>query len=174
MFALDRLNAASRADDGWGPMALGRSEGFTSTPHPPRSHMQIETILIVEDEPHIAAVVALKLEQAGHATATCESLGEAKRLLRARAFGLVIADVHLRGECGIDIADWLPSSGRNATTPVLLLTGSARGVATETLPHLVRGVLTKPFSPSMLLSQAEAVIADRRRSESARSSGRAA
>lgn len=136
--------------------------------------MQTETILILEDEPHIAAVVALKLEQAGHAAVTSENLSEAKRLLRARAFGLVIADVHLRGECGIDLADWLPSSGRNANTPVLLLTGSGRGVANGALPPLVRGVLTKPFSPSLLLSQAEAVIAERRRAESARQAGRAA
>ncbi len=123
--------------------------------------MKSRPILIVEDEPHIAAVVALKLERAGYVAVTCATIAEATRALDQRRFALVIADVHLVGESGLDLAASLSvpnDTNKNAHTPVLILTGMGHHLESLTLPKSVRDVLTKPFSPTELLARAERLM----------------
>jgi two-component system phosphate regulon response regulator PhoB len=119
--------------------------------------MNPQTVLIVDDEPAIAAVVALKLQGAGFATVMAHDGHEALRLAADRRFDLIIADVGMPGGQGLPQA--LAADERTGALPVLLLTGMGHMIdpALRGSPN-VRGVLAKPFSPRELLARVRTML----------------
>jgi len=63
-----------------------------------------ERILIVDDEDQIRSLLAHQLRTHGYDCATAGSPSEARRLLSAESFALVLSDVNMPGESGLDIA----------------------------------------------------------------------
>ncbi len=64
---------------------------------------KMEPILIVDDEPQILTVLKRTLEAAGIPTERASSGGEAIRLVRQRAFSLLLTDQVMPGMMGIDL-----------------------------------------------------------------------
>ncbi|CAN5245976.1 two-component system response regulator OmpR [soil metagenome] len=81
----------------------------------------------------------------------------ADRLLDAERFDVVVLDLMLRGESGLDIcARW---RHRGATIPILMLT--ARGDPVDRILGLEMGAddyLPKPFNPRELLARLQAMV----------------
>lgn len=122
------------------------------------------TILIVDDEPHIAAVVALKLEDAGYRTRVCSDGREALRLAQSELFDAVVSDLNMPKFGGADLCRALAASTATAGLPVLLVTGLAHAPSELSWAHPnVRGVIAKPFSPREMLVRLEAMLAEVRR-----------
>jgi DNA-binding response OmpR family regulator len=115
--------------------------------------MKTRTILIVEDESHIAEVVALKLRQAGFKTVIARDARDALATLEQHPVDLVIADIAMPGMSGLDLAKVLATRD-GAAFPVILLTGMSNAVDTLDLDdtHVV-DVIPKPFSPKHLLAR---------------------
>jgi two-component system, OmpR family, response regulator ResD len=122
---------------------------------PPRSG---RTVLVVDDEPTIAEVVARYLERAGYETATAGDGLEALRLAAERRPDLIVLDLMLPGLGGLEVLRQLGESDA-PRTPVIVLT--AKGEQDDKLVGLGSGAddyVVKPFSPSELVARVDAVL----------------
>ena len=116
------------------------------------------TVLVVDDEPTIAEVVARYLERAGYVTATAGDGLEALRLAAERRPDLIVLDLMLPGLGGLEVLRQLGESD-GPRTPVILLT--AKGEQDDKLVGLGSGAddyVVKPFSPNELVARVDAVL----------------
>lgn len=101
-------------------------------------------ILVVEDDAAINEVVCARLRQEGHAVEPAFSGTEARLLLDARDFDLVITDLMLPGLPGEEVVKLVRA--RSAATPVIVT--SARAEVADRIDLLALGAddyLVKPF-----------------------------
>ncbi len=122
----------------------------------------MRTILVVEDEPQIAALVRDYLEHAGFAVLVAGDGATGLALGRARRPDAAIVDLGLPVLDGLDVVRGLRSA---STVPIVILT--ARGDETDRVAGLELGAddyVVKPFSPKELVARIRAVL---RRAEAA-------
>ena len=113
-------------------------------------------ILVVDDDRDIRDLLARFLERHGFRVTTARDAREARRALGAGHHQLVVLDLMLPGESGIDFARWLRRQG---SLPIVMLT--AMGEETDRIIGLELGAddyLTKPFNPRELLARIRAVL----------------
>ena len=114
------------------------------------------TILVVDDEPRMVAMIGLALEAAGHEVLTARDAATAWHTLTEQAVDLVVLDVMLPGTSGLALCRRIRE---HSSTPVVLLT--ALGAANERVQGLEAGAddyLAKPFSPRELVLRIGAVL----------------
>jgi two-component system OmpR family response regulator len=114
-------------------------------------------IIVVEDDPKIAAFVAGGLRQHGFAVDTAGDGDEALALVATTAYDAAVVDVMLPRLDGLSLVRRL-RAGKNAL-PVLFL--SARSSVDDRISGLQAGgddYLTKPFAFSELLARVQALI----------------
>ncbi|MGF1514491.1 MAG: response regulator transcription factor [Elainellaceae cyanobacterium] len=112
-------------------------------------------ILIVEDEPRIAAFLKKGLESEGYATALAANGDDATAIAIAGAIDLVLLDLGLPGKDGLLVLDDL--RGQGFLAPVIVLT--ARDDLNHKISSLDLGAddyITKPFSFEELLARIRA------------------
>ena len=114
-------------------------------------------VLLVEDDPTIAAFVAKGLREAGFAVDEAADGETGLTLAREQKFDAAIVDVMLPRLDGLSLIDTL--RGRGVRTPVLILS------AKRSVDDRVRGLqaggddyLTKPFAFAELLARVQALI----------------
>ncbi|MEZ4415398.1 MAG: response regulator transcription factor [Gemmatimonadota bacterium] len=113
-------------------------------------------VLVVEDDPKTAEIVALYLRREGHLVHVEHRGDRALDRLREQPFDLVIADVMLPGTDGLDLCRQVRARG---TVPVILLTARTR--EEERVAGLDLGAddyVTKPFSPRELVARVRALL----------------
>jgi len=115
------------------------------------------SILIVEDEQHLADGLRFNLEADGYEVEVAESGEEALQSLARRSFDLVLLDVMLPGIDGFAVVSELRA--KRQFVPVLMLT--ARGRAEDVLQGFAAGAddyLTKPFELSILVARVKSLL----------------
>ena len=116
----------------------------------------MKTILVVDDEPKIAALARDYLEHAGYAvTVATDGRAALDAIHRARP-DLVVLDLGLPELDGLDVTREIR---RESTLPIVMLT--ARDDELDKLLGLELGAddyLTKPFSPRELVARVRAVL----------------
>jgi len=116
------------------------------------------SLLVVEDEPHIASGLRFNLEAEGHAVELVDTGERAlERLGGPDHYDCVVLDVMLPGIDGFAVARQARARGWQA--PILMLT--ARGRAEDVLKGFEAGAddyLPKPFELSILLARINALI----------------
>jgi DNA-binding response OmpR family regulator len=127
-----------------------------------------ETILIVEDEVHLAHGLRFNLEAEGYAIEVTDTGEHALSLLltEKQHFDAVVLDVMLPGKTGFEVAQELRRE--NNFTPVLILT--ARGRSEDVLRGFEAGAddyLAKPFDLAILLARVRGLIRRRKWSQPA-------
>ncbi len=116
----------------------------------------MKTILVVDDEPRIAALARDYLEHAGFAVRVASSGEAALDTIRRDRPDLVVLDLGLPGADGLDVTREIR---RGSTLPVIMLT--ARDDELDKLLGLELGAddyITKPFSPRELVARVRAVL----------------
>lgn len=114
-------------------------------------------ILIVEDDPGVAATIEDPLELEKHTLDLVADGTLASEFLHQYQYDLIILDVELPGTNGIDLARKFRSRG--GTTPILMLTGKA--ALEDKMAGFTAGVddyLTKPFHPKELVVRVRAIL----------------
>ena len=114
-------------------------------------------LLLVEDDPTVAAALSDGLAVEGYAVAVARTGEEGFYLASSRPFDLIVLDRMLPGLDGLEILRTLRQKG--LLTPVLVLT--ARGAVGERVEGLDAGAddyLKKPFAFSELLARLRALI----------------
>ena len=117
------------------------------------------SILIVEDEPAIQALVLASLKRAGHDAVAAGDADSALRRINAALPDLILLDWMLPGMSGIDLARLLRNDERTRRVPIIMLT--ARGDERDKVLGLETGAddyITKPFSPRELMARIKAVL----------------
>src|SRR5262245_49978310 len=102
-------------------------------------------ILVIEDERKVAQAVRVRLEGEGYEIAVAETGTEGAVLAREQPFDLIVLDLMLPGQDGLDILSSLRS--RRSRTPVLVLT--AKDTVQDRAVGLDAGAddyLVKPFA----------------------------
>jgi DNA-binding response OmpR family regulator len=116
------------------------------------------SVLIVEDEKHLAAGLRYNLKAEGFDVETVGTAEEAlARLKDRRAFDVMVLDVMLPGMDGFSLASRLRAQGQ--FVPILMLT--ARGQAQDVLRGFEAGAddyLPKPFDLAVLLARINALL----------------
>ncbi|MFH1931472.1 MAG: HD domain-containing phosphohydrolase [Pseudomonadota bacterium] len=128
-------------------------------------------ILIVDDEGTIRSLIARILERKGYICVQAVDAAEARDCLKKQDFDLVICDVNMPGESGIDfILDVLPTHQDMAAVMVTALDNPLAAEAVAAIG--VFDYIIKPFTPNGLLitvanalSRCELEIAKRNYSE---------
>jgi two-component system phosphate regulon response regulator OmpR len=137
------------ADPGPGPEAAGVFDD--RTPH----------LLVVDDDRRLRALLQRYLLENGFRVTTASDALEARGHLANLDFDLIILDVMMPGENGLDLT---ASIRKDSDVPVLLLT--ARGTPEDRIAGLERGAddyLAKPFEPRELVLRVQRVVARARR-----------
>jgi two-component system phosphate regulon response regulator PhoB len=116
-------------------------------------------ILVVEDEPDIAELVAINLRHAGHDVALAADAEAAQAEVDAVLPDLVLLDWMLPGLSGLGLARRWRAAARTRALPIIMLT--ARADEADSVAGLDGGVddhLAKPFSPNELIARIRAVL----------------
>jgi len=116
-------------------------------------------ILIVEDDPDIAELVARYLDKAGYATMRLSSGRDALDAVRATPPDLIVLDLMLPQMDGLEVCRALRAKDKTAAIPIIMLT--ARAEESERIVGLEMGAddyLAKPFSPNELVARVRALL----------------
>jgi DNA-binding response OmpR family regulator len=114
-------------------------------------------ILLVEDDPDLAALLRLHLEDLGFRCDHCVDGADGLARAQAGPYALVVLDGMLPTLDGLEVCKQLRATG--STTPVLMLT--ARGEEVDKVLGLEFGAddyVTKPFAVRELLARVKALL----------------
>ena len=120
-------------------------------------------ILVVEDEPAIAELIAVNLQHGGFDAVVAQDSVTAQRELDTVLPDAILLDWMLPGQSGLSLARHWRKQERTRNIPILMLT--ARGDEPDKIAGLDAGAddyITKPFSTQEMLARIRAVL--RRRS----------
>ena len=113
-------------------------------------------ILIVDDDREIRELLARFLEKNQMRVTAVRDGREARRAWTNGHYQLVVLDLMLPGESGLDLARWMRTQ---SSIPIVMLT--AMGDETDRVIGLELGAddyVPKPFSPRELLARIRAVL----------------
>lgn len=112
-------------------------------------------ILIVDDEPAIAALISRVLTAAGYTCQAVTSSEKAADLIQQNRYDLVLLDVMMPKIDGYDLLEYIRPTG----TPSIFVT--AKDAVSERVRGLHSGAddyIVKPFAPAELTARVEAVL----------------
>lgn len=121
--------------------------------------MQKIKILLVEDEEDIADLVKLQGELSGYKVFVESNGISAMRTVEREKPDLIILDIMLPGQSGLDVCRKIKGTPALKETPVIIL--SAKSEEIDVILGLELGAddyVTKPFSPKVLFSRVRAVL----------------
>ncbi|MEP2705118.1 MAG: response regulator transcription factor [Roseibium sp.] len=113
-------------------------------------------ILLVDDDNRIRDLLSRLLKENGYRVSSAANSAEARKCLSGLKFDLIILDVMMPGETGLELAQSLRNDSQ---VPILMLT--ARSDAPDRIAGLEAGVddyLAKPFEPKELLLRMAAIL----------------
>ena len=116
------------------------------------------SILVVDDEPTIAEVVARYLERAGYQTRTAADGPSAVAAAMADRPDLLVLDIMLPGFDGLEVMRRVHSDLERRVAVILL---TAKGEESDRIVGLKQGAddyVVKPFSPAELVARVDAVL----------------
>jgi len=116
----------------------------------------LPAILVVDDDPHILALMDITLRQAGFNTHLSQGGHEALRLINTTKLDLAILDVMMPAPDGWTLCERIRSE---SSLPVIIVT--ARASTADTIKGLHLGAddyVTKPFEPAELVARVKAVL----------------
>jgi two-component system phosphate regulon response regulator OmpR len=128
------------------PDDVRSDEALDETPH----------ILVVDDDRRLRDLLQRYLSENGFRVTTAEDAATARTKLGSIAFDLIVLDVMMPGESGLDFTSSLRETN---TVPILLLT--AMGEAEDRIRGFERGAddyLPKPFEPRELVLRIRTIL----------------
>ncbi len=117
-------------------------------------------ILLIEDEPSVAAFLRAALVRQGYEVISSASAAEGLQLLAKSDFGGVISDFRTPGGItGADVHDWLRRHRPELASRIIFITGDT--ASAETIALLAQAgtpCIEKPFRVKQLMAAVEKTI----------------
>jgi len=126
---------------------------------PSRTATEAKRVLVVEDEPDIAALIAYQLTREGFRVETAATGSEALGAVGREIPDLVVLDRMLPGLSGDEVLQTLRKETATKAIPILVLT--AKREQEDRIEGFELGAddyLTKPFSPRELVLRVRAIL----------------
>jgi DNA-binding NtrC family response regulator len=117
-------------------------------------------VLLIDDDENILTVLEMRLKAGGYEVYTARDGAEAKEVLGSVNVDVVLSDLRLEYEDGLDIMEEIHS--RDSDIPVLILT--AHGSISNAVDAMKRGAagyLTKPVDRTELFAQLKRCVSNR-------------
>ncbi|HEY8605990.1 MAG TPA: PAS domain S-box protein [Noviherbaspirillum sp.] len=111
-------------------------------------------VLVCEDDPDVARLLAMMLAQAGLSSDTAHDASQARRLLVEHAYEAMTLDLSLPREDGMSLLRWIRSQERTRTLPVVVVSARA-GEGRRSLTGGAVGIvdwLSKPIDQARLVA----------------------
>lgn len=121
----------------------------------------IDKILIVDDEPDIALILKLHLEDAGYITAWAQDGKKALAMLKDGDYSLVLLDIRMPRLGGVEVLRCIRESGSDVAVIMMTAHGS-ENLAVECMKAGAIDYFPKPFALDDMLPRVERAIAYRR------------
>jgi CheY-like chemotaxis protein len=119
----------------------------------------VRTVLVVDDEPTIRALVNAILDDSGVRTLEAADGPEALDMVRRYRPDLVLLDVVMPRMDGFTVCQRMKAEKSMACTPVLLLTALAQEPDHRRARRAgADGIVQKPFSPAVLRATVESIL----------------
>lgn len=137
-------------------MATQERQTMTAPAAPPEA---AKRVLVVEDEPDIAALIAYQLTREGFRVETAANGNEALSAVGREIPDLVVLDRMLPGLSGDEVLQTLRTESATKTIPILVL--AAKKEQEDRISGFELGAddyLTKPFSPRELVLRVRAIL----------------
>lgn len=118
---------------------------------------ELQHILVVDDDNRLRELLRSYLSKNGFHVSAAADAGDARHQLRSMEFDLIVLDVMMPGETGLEFARALRETSN--TVPILMLT--AMGEASDRIGGLEAGAddyLPKPFEPRELLLRIQTIL----------------
>ncbi len=126
--------------------------------------MSKETILIVDDEEDIVALIKYNLGNEGYSTLTAFSGEQAIKIAKQFQPDLICLDLMLPGIDGLEVTKYLRNNEKTNRIPIIMLT--AKGEESDIVLGLEMGAndyISKPFSPKVLIARIRAIFRRRKK-----------
>jgi len=117
----------------------------------------LQHILVVDDDNRLRELLGSYLSKNGFAVTSAEDAGSARQRLESMEFDLIVLDVMMPGETGLEFARALRETKNDV--PILMLT--AMGESSDRIGGLEAGAddyLPKPFEPRELLLRIQTIL----------------
>ncbi|WP_306549170.1 PAS domain-containing protein [Desulfobulbus sp.] len=114
----------------------------------------MDAILIVDDEPYIRSLLTALLEKAGHFCQAAENVAQAKRLLTETPFDLLITDIDMPGETGLDLIRHTKTRYPEVAVVIASVLDDPEQVK-EIIDLGIYGYILKPFTANLALITVE-------------------
>jgi PAS domain S-box-containing protein len=117
-------------------------------------------ILVLEDEPDIAQLLKLMLEQQNFSVTTCSNAKQAKQLLQTEKFDLMTVDIRLPGQNGLSLIKELRGNEQTKHLPIIIVSAEA-GIARQS--NVTSGLqvidwIEKPIDQQRLFNSVNATV----------------
>ena len=119
-----------------------------------------ENILIVDDEPHLATLLADVLTNAGYDAHTIDNGRDALEVVQRDPPDLMLLDVQMPQLDGFEVAARLKADPATAAIPIIMLSAMrGRGARVIGLESGAEEFLSKPFDQAELLARVRNLLA---------------
>lgn len=108
-----------------------------------------DPILIVEDDEPTQKLLQTVLRRSGYASELASDGSEAIARLRTSDYALIVLDIMMPTTDGRAVVDFLAAEGK--TIPVLICSAAGPSALQDLPPHIVKGVIRKPFDIDQLI-----------------------
>ena len=133
------------------PQSVSQTKGATGAPEDNAPHL-----LVVDDDTRIRNLLSLFLTEKGYRVTTAATAAEARRKLEALEFDLLVLDVMMPGESGIELTR---SLRQTREVPILMLTAlSETDARIDGLEAGADDYLSKPFDPRELILRVNNIL----------------
>ena len=117
--------------------------------------MEKDRILIVDDEPDIALILKLQLEDAGYRTLRAQDGVEALEAIAGEPFSLILLDIKMPRMSGLEVLNRI----RCEETPVVMMTAhGSEDIAVDAMKKGALDYISKPFSTDDMLQKVARAI----------------
>ncbi len=118
--------------------------------YPENANPEEINILIVDDEKSIQDMLSHLMGMSGYSCSIASDAKEARSIMKDQHFELILCDVNMPGESGMDFIKYLSDSYTD--TAVIMVTGEDNTELAETALDIgAYGYIIKPFKPSELM-----------------------
>lgn len=114
----------------------------------------MKKILIIDDDRDVLKVLQMALDQFDYKAFIAGGTGEAQEMLRLFSFDLIICDMNIPNESGIEFRKRMAKADP-VLPPFIFCSGMVHQFPINPLPEGVAGFLSKPFPLRTLLDTVE-------------------
>lgn len=118
-------------------------------------------LLLIDDDPDLVMIIKTHLKKKGYNVEAFTKWDDANKVIRIFDPELILLDVFLEGQDGLQICNYLKASPFTRHIPILILSGYPRLAETAIFEFGADEFLSKPFEVRDLVSKINVILSKR-------------